>query len=242
MEWRDPNTGQLFVVDKRTGNSVIQLDHTVGDNETDDGATKIERRRNLVDTSALRQRPASAGPQSQQPEWMNALFEGWQNPTFQTGQRQLTSTAPTPNSEDPFIDHSCCNKRGTPSHIRCNRRTSVSHEDVSFTRDDLRSARVLGQVDAQFIACVLPPDPGTVVLVDQHAADERVRVERFLRELCEGYARFAERAVAIGSAAKPDKSNTAGPPRLWLEEPVTVFGHATRSRSARSGYALLCCV
>lgn len=40
----------------------------------------------------------------------------------------------------------------------------------------------MGQVDCKFIACML--EGSTLILIDQHAADERVRVERFLKELC----------------------------------------------------------
>ncbi|KAG8906130.1 DNA mismatch repair protein [Tulasnella sp. 403] len=52
-----------------------------------------------------------------------------------------------------------------------------------FTRQDLRGLKVLCQVDRKFIACIVKLDHqrDTLVLIDQHAADERVRVERFLR-------------------------------------------------------------
>lgn len=74
-----------------------------------------------------------------------------------------------------------------------------------FTKDDLRHAEVISQVDRKFIACrivrrslvdsamapgeapskcTLEFSDSTLVLIDQHAADERVRVERFLKELC----------------------------------------------------------
>ncbi|KAF9448232.1 hypothetical protein P691DRAFT_775559 [Macrolepiota fuliginosa MF-IS2] len=78
-----------------------------------------------------------------------------------------------------------------------------------FTRDELSLSRIIGQVDLKFIAClILHPNPtggrrsqapnsgsvelptsaaSTLVLVDQHAADERVRVESFLKELCLGF-------------------------------------------------------
>ena len=73
-----------------------------------------------------------------------------------------------------------------------------------FSRDDLKEAVVINQVDLKFIACLFPSDqiaddlgygPGespqvssrTLVLVDQHAADERVRVEWLQREICLGY-------------------------------------------------------
>lgn len=79
-----------------------------------------------------------------------------------------------------------------------------------FSREDLCSAEILGQVDRKFIVCVFHTGStdietddaevdvaedtyghadrgGTLVLIDQHAADERIRVERFLRGLCEGF-------------------------------------------------------
>ena len=63
-----------------------------------------------------------------------------------------------------------------------------------FQKDDLRNAQVIDQVDRKFIACRIDDSSAgiaaprrTLVLIDQHAADERVRVERFLKELCLGY-------------------------------------------------------
>ena len=75
---------------------------------------------------------------------------------------------------------------------------------LRFTRDDLRRAEIINQVDNKFIACRITkrnylnvsvddggrepyPDSAILVLVDQHAADERVRVERFLKDLCLGF-------------------------------------------------------
>lgn len=87
-------------------------------------------------------------------------------------------------------------------------------------------------MDRKFIACVLQTsasssdseephsrDDGesirTLVLIDQHAADERIRVERFLHELCSPCALFAD----TGSAdAMPP-----GPPTRRLEPPISVL-------------------
>lgn len=81
-----------------------------------------------------------------------------------------------------------------------------------FTREDLANATVIGQVDKKFIACVIesttdPPhedslDPSrppsgktsTLVVIDQHAADERVRVERYLQGVCMGFLGYAHGA------------------------------------------------
>lgn len=84
--------------------------------------------------------------------------------------------------------------------------SQVTNSSNRFSRDDLKEAIVINQVDSKFIACLLPSDPATndlghesgvspqassrtLVLVDQHAADERVRVEWLQREICLGYLR-----------------------------------------------------
>ncbi|KAF8309586.1 hypothetical protein DL93DRAFT_2099954 [Clavulina sp. PMI_390] len=74
--------------------------------------------------------------------------------------------------------------------------SSSNISSTSFSRDDLASAEVLGQVDSKYIACVIhrlqsvhPSRSALIVLIDQHAADERIRVEQFLRDLCIGFLR-----------------------------------------------------
>lgn len=60
----------------------------------------------------------------------------------------------------------------------------------TFTADDLRYAQVVAQVDTKFIACLLKHNSSSdqiLALIDQHAADERVRVERYLKRLCSGF-------------------------------------------------------
>jgi DNA mismatch repair protein MLH3 len=88
---------------------------------------------------------------------------------------------------------------------------NAAHTDLErrFSKIDLRNAEVISQVDRKFIACLIDDSSGDVgkpcdsrieaydkgrsgkalVLIDQHAADERIRVERLLRELCIGYLR-----------------------------------------------------
>lgn len=50
--------------------------------------------------------------------------------------------------------------------------TSAHH----ITRDMVRTMKVISQVDAKFLLCIAGR---TLVLVDQHAADERRRLELF---------------------------------------------------------------
>lgn len=79
----------------------------------------------------------------------------------------------------------------------------------SFSKEDLANAHVIAQIDCKFIACLIRSGSGeeingdidqskktagseeeanaSIVLVDQHAADERIRVERYLKSICLGF-------------------------------------------------------
>lgn len=104
----------------------------------------------------------------------------------------------------------------------------------AFSREDLARADVLGQVDRKFIACLVrssasehhgcPSDPTEplgsgragdepiLILIDQHAADERIRVERLLRSLCEEFIRDqVERRILLPPAASFISSSNAPP-------------------------------
>lgn len=97
---------------------------------------------------------------------------------------------------------------------------------------------MLGQVDRKFIACVIRASPvtdrdsesgaenenggrgtgtPTLVLVDQHAADERVRVERLLDELCASFGR-----VELDSTLDPRDTNNLGPEAYDVELELAV--------------------
>lgn len=80
-----------------------------------------------------------------------------------------------------------------------------------FSREDLSLAKIIGQVDRKFIACTMAKSTSgnnaqlrnnnvdsstsTLVLIDQHAADERVRVEGFLKELCLGFLSTSDKHI-----------------------------------------------
>lgn len=78
---------------------------------------------------------------------------------------------------------------------------------MAFTKESLQTARVIAQIDSKFVCCVLDSDSDshtdnrqhqprgrgrglhTLVLIDQHAADERISIEVILRDLCLGFIR-----------------------------------------------------
>lgn len=60
------------------------------------------------------------------------------------------------------------------------------YSSFRFNKAMLKDAQVLGQVDQKFIACLLntgQENDQILVLIDQHAAHERVRLEKLLRQI-----------------------------------------------------------
>lgn len=103
--------------------------------------------------------------------------------------------------------------RETSSQFRTEKNPPL-HEDLSalsiqFPKEALQHARVINQVDNKFIACVVEDtsssvrQTSTLVLIDQHAADERVRVERYLQEICLGYLCHSNNGVKKRKLDRP---------------------------------------
>lgn len=104
----------------------------------------------------------------------------------------------TVNSAANTAQYHYCHSTDLPLMI--SNQNSIS---TFFSREDLSLAKIIGQVDRKFIACTIAKSTSgnnaklrnnnvnsgtsTLVLIDQHAADERVRVEGFLKELCLGF-------------------------------------------------------
>jgi DNA mismatch repair protein MLH3 len=110
----------------------------------------------------------------------------------------------TPRSSALHTVHSC--SQGIPS-------SAESHllppplrptTGLAFSGSDLSGATVLGQIDHKFICVLIPPYSAragqTLVLIDQHAADERVSVEAILKDLCDG---FVCNAVPVTQLREP---------------------------------------
>ncbi|WWC88851.1 uncharacterized protein L201_003766 [Kwoniella dendrophila CBS 6074] len=60
---------------------------------------------------------------------------------------------------------------------------------IQLTKASLGHSEIVGQVDKKYISVVLPASnvEKAVVLIDQHAADERISVENILYALCSGF-------------------------------------------------------
>ena len=145
----------------------------------------------------------------------------------------LDHIAPTPGH---FLDKHGC-------HTSQQLEIGYDNSTLRFTKEDLRCAEIINQVDNKFIACRITKrscldmsvgdggrdpylDSPILVLVDQHAADERVRVERLLKDLCLGFLNSQDQTGNNSSASKYAFTRDLAPPR-----PVLLTQHEALSIS-----------
>ncbi|KAG9294305.1 hypothetical protein G9A89_021664 [Geosiphon pyriformis] len=121
--------------------------------------------------------------------WAEETFKKWSNPIFKN------TEAPIPLSFRPDVNMKSLSFQPSRYYtLSCN----MDFEKYHFKKQDLQHAEVIGQVDNKFIACQITcsltkghkpalkqKTQKIIVLIDQHAADERVRVESLLKELCQ---------------------------------------------------------
>lgn len=116
----------------------------------------------------------SSPPQQDKPrEWITDILKTWQNPVFPPVQ------TPIPRTYDDAL-HGCSARASSlPAE------TPSIPLQSRISRVALRDAEVISQVDKKFILIKVPtpqePSPTLLVLVDQHAADERRRLEDLTR-------------------------------------------------------------
>ncbi|KAJ4479232.1 hypothetical protein J3R30DRAFT_3289200 [Lentinula aciculospora] len=218
MVWTDPNTGEIFIVDARTGNSRPQTQPrlTVEDADENCQSQVLRQRRTLCLPNTGSTDKSRKGPA---PEWIQEALEA--NDTYAITERRIAEVTVGSASEmynclsDPQTQYQ---QRQHFSRLFLSTQGSGDssvHTQHRFTKNDIRKAQVISQVDRKFVACVFNEDlangdlgknksstkkddkQSTLVLIDQ-ATDERIRVERFLKDLCLGFLRSCSGAEEKG--------------------------------------------
>ncbi|KAG9317349.1 hypothetical protein JVU11DRAFT_1548 [Chiua virens] len=207
--WKDPSTGERFILDNRTGNSYhLSTDFTVDrDRNESIGATSGRRTLQIPRLIAEESCCNIDNTGDPVPIWLQEALQA--NDAFALKEPRIPSL-PTLVTQDtdrpsfqalPQLSHKLSNSACDPQ-----------------SKDDLRKARIISQVDRKFIACVVDSanddalgaeeNDGrcndavatggkTLILIDQHAADERVRVERFLKSICRGFLSHQEESGGV---------------------------------------------
>jgi DNA mismatch repair protein MLH3 len=184
--WIDPVTKATRVLNARTG-CMIPLARTRP--ATVSSTTTLELPRAHSNSSL---RPTLKTTPARNCAWLDGILKDWDNPIFKPSEQCIEQVVPhEPDSN---------NGPHRPSQHRCSHfGGNISLDTLptsmnKLSKESLASAGVVAQVDKKFILIKTPnahvanttqdAPKMLLVLVDQHAADERIRVETLFRQLC----------------------------------------------------------
>ena len=180
--WEDPLTHDKHRVNARTGQTTLR--------SLCSGVSKckpgISPNSASGHTAAITLRSKTATGSNVPAKWLGDILRDWRNPVFRPAEeavKQIVSDFSTDKETfSGFTDHgdisAAFSQLSMPSANR-------------LSKTSLASARVISQVDEKFILASFPdPDctASMLVVIDQHAADERVRLEDLFRQLLEAPA------------------------------------------------------
>ena len=198
LQWVDPASKANISVNTRTG-LVLCQSHTRP-------VSLIPRRRlsRLIRTSKQSSGfglPGCCYPTSftspKEDSWVSGFLRGWRNPVFNQTEEPLPQvTFGGPDVEASAMLHGRHHRYSDMDvqHALTNFSASSS---TQFSKSGLETVRVISQVEKKFILVSMKAALSgraaseqsasakeILVLIDQHAADERVRIEGLLTELC----------------------------------------------------------
>ena len=175
--WTNPITKARSLVDARTGFVLPTRQLQISESESG---------RNTGHSRAPSAGDKSSGAQNQ---WVRDLLAAWKNPVFESVGPSIPRLAEIADVLPPGDDFGCDDA--------CNRGGHSVKLDGRVSKDALRHSEFIAQVDRKFLLVKIPSrapsrrggDPpcesALLVLVDQHAADERCRVEALFRNYFE---------------------------------------------------------
>ena len=186
IPWTNPISRATVSINSRTG-LVVSRDHSSSASATKQFGTTINQSR--LTRGALNTPKTGS--------WISEFLRTWDNPVFSLPEEGI----PRVSINGPSIETSCIlqgrNHRCSDNDIQKAFTESSVLLSKKLSKGSLSNAEVIAQIDKKFILIKIRTDinsghavdsspypPQLLVLVDQHAADERIRIEALLSKLC----------------------------------------------------------
>ena len=241
ITWCNPVTKKPSLVNTRTG-FVIQAERV------DPGSTPEPAPQDrLVFPGNVSKPPESTHFTKNDASWIDDILRKWKNPVFELTEApipRLPSALDTLGFGSERSRHDCHEH----SHLSLHTSHEVSAMDTSgrLHKDDLRRAQLLAQVDKKFLLAKVQSQlmerkesvthdginaRGTrpfLILIDQHAADERCRVETLMRDyfdFSDSKTRGSEWSSKTEVLEKPLRFELSSRERELLERYRSYFSH-----------------
>ncbi|KAH8428817.1 putative DNA mismatch repair protein (Mlh3) [Aspergillus melleus] len=186
VSWIDPYTRKSHLINSRTGQSVSEMPHIISNqaNQRPRSTGCIQ----TVRTLKLGNRPKSAVTAKAQNFWVSNLLDHWENPAFARSEQPIHAIDSGHSNVTEAVE---TRSRDTSSELCGFETFGISKFRGKLLKQDLQKAEVIAQVDHKFVLARLNVTSAhetegfvtTLVLIDQHAADERCRVEALFEEL-----------------------------------------------------------
>ncbi|MCJ1323586.1 DNA mismatch repair protein [Thelotrema lepadinum] len=189
VRWTHPVTRELLLLNARTGCAVKPSSPT-RPATVNDAVFQAGKGRARHDTQQRLVRTSSGLAQPREGSWVSSFFENWENPVFQKSEELISRVS------NESVEGDLHNNLGGGAGIAFDRsfKDSTLPLQSKLSKHSLRNAAVVSQVDSKFILVktgaaftdLVSEKPGCslLVLVDQHAADERIKIEGLFSELC----------------------------------------------------------
>ncbi|KAL8711646.1 MAG: hypothetical protein Q9220_004056 [cf. Caloplaca sp. 1 TL-2023] len=169
ISWTDPVTMADVLINARTGQMVANP----------------SKRPSSAASNIMR---ASTPVVPKAGSWVEIFLKEWSNPVFTPVVEQNIPklSFDGPSIETPSRSHGRC------SHVDIEKAfTEASFSTpAKLSKAALKNAKIISQLEKKFILVLLNPSPSDfdsqpiLTLIDQHAADERIRIENLLTDLC----------------------------------------------------------
>ncbi|KAI9851313.1 MAG: DNA mismatch repair protein [Vezdaea acicularis] len=229
VSWTDPKTKRITQFNSRTGHTTLKValrststipSHANSLRPASAPMLSTRGGRMTADTSV---KPHTRPRSTNSDQWIDQYLQKWKNPIFALTEKAIAQASLNGPSLEPADG---CTEGGLCTHADVDgaHKEMVSAISATVSKKALEKAKVVAQVDGKFILVKIPSvlngkyeeGKDMLVLIDQHAADERCRLEDLLASLCGAAPVANDPAQALTSSL-----GLASPIRTYrLEKPI----------------------